>query len=187
MDELAVGTLVSEYLPGPKPNPRPIPRGGLTRKLALLPSLPDEGEQIFVDLALFCCAHAVRAALVDLQRGALDELGRQQSRGTGYSSLSYLSALPITSLKIDRSFVRQIGETRESGEIVRAIVRLGEALGKQVIAEGVESQAQLDRLRELECACAQGFYLSRPLSAAQAGAVLATPPARQDRQAVAAA
>jgi diguanylate cyclase (GGDEF)-like protein/PAS domain S-box-containing protein len=107
--------------------------------------------------------------------------------GTGYSSLSYLSVLPITSLKIDRSFVRQIGETRESDEIVRAIVRLGEALGKRVIAEGVESQAQLDRLRQLECACAQGFYLSRPLSAAQAGAVLAAPAARPDRQAVAVA
>jgi len=94
--------------------------------------------------------------------------------GTGYSSLSYLSALPITSLKIDRSFVRQIGETKESGEIVRAIVRLGEALGKRVIAEGVETKAQLDRLQQLDCACAQGFLLSRPLGVTQASGVLAT-------------
>ena len=94
--------------------------------------------------------------------------------GTGYSSLSYLSALPITSLKIDRSFVRQIGETKESGEIVRAIIRLGDALGKRVIAEGVETKAQLDRLQQLDCACAQGFLLSRPLGVTQASGVLAT-------------
>jgi diguanylate cyclase (GGDEF)-like protein/PAS domain S-box-containing protein len=93
--------------------------------------------------------------------------------GTGYSSLSYLSALPITSLKIDRSFVRQIGETKESNEIVRAIVRLGDALGKRVIAEGVETKAQLECLRQLDCACAQGFLLSRPLGAAQTAEVLA--------------
>jgi EAL domain-containing protein (putative c-di-GMP-specific phosphodiesterase class I) len=93
--------------------------------------------------------------------------------GTGYSSLSYLSALPITSLKIDRSFVRQIGETKESGEIVRAIVRMGEALGKYVIAEGVETKAQLEHLRQLDCDCAQGFFLSRPLGVAQTDSLLA--------------
>jgi diguanylate cyclase (GGDEF)-like protein/PAS domain S-box-containing protein len=93
--------------------------------------------------------------------------------GTGYSSLSYLSVLPITSLKIDRSFVRQIGETKESDEIVRAIVRLGEALGKVVIAEGVETKAQLERLRQMDCTWAQGFLLSRPLGVTQAAAVLA--------------
>ena len=94
--------------------------------------------------------------------------------GTGYSSLSYLSALPISSLKIDRSFVRQMGETKESSEIVRAIVHLGEALGKDVIAEGVETRAQLERLRQLNCGFAQGFLLSRPLSAPQATAALAS-------------
>jgi diguanylate cyclase (GGDEF)-like protein/PAS domain S-box-containing protein len=93
--------------------------------------------------------------------------------GTGYSSLSYLSVLPITSLKIDRSFVRQIGETRESGEIVRAIVRMGEALGKLVIAEGVETRAQLEWLQQMDCAWAQGYLFSRPLGVAQAGGVLA--------------
>jgi diguanylate cyclase (GGDEF)-like protein/PAS domain S-box-containing protein len=93
--------------------------------------------------------------------------------GTGYSSLSYLSVLPITSLKIDRSFVRQIGETKESGEIVRAIVRMGEALGKLVIAEGVETRAQLEHLKQMDCAWAQGFLLSRPLAVAQATGLLA--------------
>jgi EAL domain-containing protein (putative c-di-GMP-specific phosphodiesterase class I) len=102
--------------------------------------------------------------------------------GTGYSSLSYLSALPITSLKIDRSFVRQIGETKESDEIVRAIVRLGDALGKHVIAEGVETRAQLERLHQLDCAYAQGFLLSRPLGVAQAAAMLAAAPACSERQ-----
>ena len=92
--------------------------------------------------------------------------------GTGYSSLSYLSVLPITSLKIDRSFVRQIGETKESDEIVRAIIRLGEALGKVVIAEGVETKAQLERLQQMDCTWAQGFLLSRPLGVAQAGVLL---------------
>jgi EAL domain-containing protein (putative c-di-GMP-specific phosphodiesterase class I) len=107
--------------------------------------------------------------------------------GTGYSSLSYLSALPITSLKIDRSFVRQIGETKESGEIVRAIVRLGEALGKRVIAEGVETKAQLERLQQLDCACAQGYLLSRPLAVAQAAGLLATFAAQAEPQRQAAA
>jgi diguanylate cyclase (GGDEF)-like protein/PAS domain S-box-containing protein len=107
--------------------------------------------------------------------------------GTGYSSLSYLSALPITSLKIDRSFVRQIGETKESGEIVRAIVRLGEALNKHVIAEGVETKAQLECLRQLDCAIAQGYFLSRPLSAEQAAGALTGFAARADCQSAAAA
>jgi diguanylate cyclase (GGDEF)-like protein/PAS domain S-box-containing protein len=106
--------------------------------------------------------------------------------GTGYSSLSYLSALPITSLKIDRSFVRQIGETKESGEIVRAIVRLGEALNKYVIAEGVENKAQLDRLRQLGCDCAQGFFLSRPLTVAQTAGMLASLAPEAEPQPVAA-
>ncbi len=107
--------------------------------------------------------------------------------GTGYSSLSYLSALPITSLKIDRSFVRQIGETKESGEIVRAIVRLGDALGKRVIAEGVETKVQLECLQQLDCACAQGFLLSRPLGVAQTAGVLATFAAQAEGQSEAAA
>ncbi len=77
--------------------------------------------------------------------------------GTGYSSLRYLSSLPIGSLKIDAGFVQQLAADRESGEIVRAIVRLGEALGKTVIAEGIELPAQRQRLLQLGCAQGQGW------------------------------
>ncbi|MFO1325841.1 MAG: EAL domain-containing protein [Rubrivivax sp.] len=92
--------------------------------------------------------------------------------GTGYSSLAYLSALPIDSLKIDRSFVRGIREGSKDSEIVKAIVSLGSTLGKTVIAEGIESRAQLQQLRALGCESGQGYFLSRPLPAAEVDALL---------------
>ena len=82
--------------------------------------------------------------------------------GTGYSSLRYLSSLPIGSLKIDAGFVQQLADDHESGEIVRAIVRLGESLGKQVIAEGIEQSAQRKRLMLLGCTQGQGWLFGRP-------------------------
>ena len=94
--------------------------------------------------------------------------------GTGYSSLNYLSSLPINSLKIDRSFVQQLHASAPSSEIVRAIVSLGASLGKSVIAEGIETPAQLQRLRDIGCAYGQGFLLASPLAAAQADALLDT-------------
>jgi EAL domain-containing protein (putative c-di-GMP-specific phosphodiesterase class I) len=99
--------------------------------------------------------------------------------GTGYSSLSYLSTLPITSLKIDRSFVRQLQGSAENLEIVRAVINLATSLGKQVIAEGIESDAQMQRLVQLGCGHGQGFHLAEPLSVRQATALLASlePPA----------
>ena len=84
--------------------------------------------------------------------------------GTGYSSLGYLSTLPIDSLKIDRSFVRGIREGSQDTEIVRAIVSLGATLGKAVIAEGIETRAQLEQLQRLGCTLGQGYFLSHPLS-----------------------
>ncbi|MES2715196.1 MAG: EAL domain-containing protein [Pseudomonadota bacterium] len=97
--------------------------------------------------------------------------------GTGYSSLSHLSTLPINSLKIDKSFVDKLDGVSVESEIVRAVIQLGHALGKRVIAEGIETTAQLDRLRALGCGYAQGFLLARPLSTAQVDAMLPGAPA----------
>jgi len=81
--------------------------------------------------------------------------------GTGYSSLSYLSTLPVRGLKIDRSFVAGLEGSQKNAAIVRSIVSLGKNLGLDVIAEGVETEAQLDFLREAGCPYVQGFYFSR--------------------------
>jgi diguanylate cyclase (GGDEF)-like protein/PAS domain S-box-containing protein len=93
--------------------------------------------------------------------------------GTGYSSLSYLSTLPITSLKIDRSFVQRLEDGTQNLEIVKAIVTLGRSLGKTVIAEGIETLSQLAELRELGGGYGQGYLLARPLTAEMAETLLA--------------
>jgi len=105
---------------------------------------------------------------------ALRQMGVQLSIddfGTGYSSLSYLATLPIDALKVDRSFIDRMNG--EGGEIVKAIFKLGQALSKQVYAEGIETQAQLATLQELGCEFGQGFLLSRPVNADRAGGILA--------------
>ena len=82
--------------------------------------------------------------------------------GTGYSSLEQLRRFPVDCVKIDRSFVRGIGESAEDAAIVAAVIELGHVLGLTVTAEGVETAAQHDRLRELGCDDAQGFLFGRP-------------------------
>jgi EAL domain-containing protein (putative c-di-GMP-specific phosphodiesterase class I) len=97
---------------------------------------------------------------------ALRELGVHLSIddfGTGYSSLSYLKRFPVDVLKIDRSFVDGMGCDGEDDAIVTAVVRMAQALGKSVVAEGIENERQLAGLRELGCQSGQGFYFSRPL------------------------
>ena len=93
--------------------------------------------------------------------------------GTGYSSLSYLSRLPIDSLKIDRSFVMAMHESRQNLEIVRAMLTLGRTLGHKVIAEGIETEEQLALLRELGVHEGQGYLLARPMPAGQVSELLA--------------
>lgn len=83
--------------------------------------------------------------------------------GTGYSSLSYLQRLTIDSVKIDRSFVRELGETARAYQIVQTIVALAHSLRLRVIAEGVETEQQLELLRGLKVDWAQGFYYAKPL------------------------
>ena len=82
--------------------------------------------------------------------------------GTGYSSLATLQAFPFDKIKIDQSFVGQIGVTSTGGEIVRAIISLGESLGIPVIAEGIETEEQLAFLRQHRCAEIQGYLRGRP-------------------------
>ena len=84
--------------------------------------------------------------------------------GTGYSSLSYLHRFPIDILKIDRSFVGRLATDGDGPELARAVVRLGETLGLDTIAEGIESEAQSEALVALGCLAGQGFLLARPCS-----------------------
>jgi Amt family ammonium transporter len=92
--------------------------------------------------------------------------------GTGYSSLSYLRQLPIDHLKIDRSFISGRDCDGESQEIVKSIIALARSLGLTVIAEGVEREEQLERLRLAACDNAQGFMFSRPVDTAAAGRLI---------------
>jgi diguanylate cyclase (GGDEF)-like protein len=108
-------------------------------------------------------------AAIDLLK-QLRKLGVQLSIddfGTGYSSLSYLQHFPIDTLKIDRSFVSQMMEKDENIQIVRTIVSLGQNLGMDVVAEGVETEDQLALLRQLDCENGQGFLFSNPLELSQ--------------------
>lgn len=94
--------------------------------------------------------------------------------GTGYSSLSYLHHLPIDTLKIDREFISgMVGDSKDF-DIVKTIITLAHSLGLDVVAEGIETQEQLNRLRELGCEYGQGFFFSKPLDVEAAGELLAS-------------
>ena len=106
----------------------------------------------------------VDAVVLKLQE--LKNLGLQvaiDDFGTGYSSLSYLRRFPIDRLKIDQSFTREVTLSSDGAAIARAVIQLGHALELQVIAEGVETEAQLNFLRENKCDEMQGYLFSRPL------------------------
>jgi EAL domain-containing protein (putative c-di-GMP-specific phosphodiesterase class I) len=107
---------------------------------------------------------------------ALETLGRLKrldlqlaidDYGTGYSSLSYLRQLPVDTLKIDQSFVRNLQRDQGCEAIVHSTIELAHSLGLSVIAEGVEDAATLSRLQDLACDMAQGYCISRPLPAAE--------------------
>ncbi len=107
---------------------------------------PEQVREILVALK----AHGVKISMDDF--------------GTGYSSLSYLTNLPIDILKVDRSFVQLITETQQQHSVIDAILSLAKGLNLEVIAEGVEEPHQVNRLRELGCDYAQGYYFSPPLT-----------------------
>ncbi len=113
------------------------------------------------------------SVLVDSQVviGRLEELRALGVRiaiddfGVGYSSLNYLRRFPVDTLKIAKAFVDELGSSPEQERLVAAILRLGSTLGLETVAEGIEDQAQRDRLRALKCRYGQGYFFSRPVPA----------------------
>ena len=106
-------------------------------------------------------------------KNLLDEIKKRKINislddfGTGYSSLSYLADFPIDILKIDRSFISRIGQNKQEA-IVSAMIAMGKAMGMVVVAEGIETEEQLQYLQDLECDIAQGFLFSKPLPESEA-------------------
>jgi EAL domain-containing protein (putative c-di-GMP-specific phosphodiesterase class I) len=124
------------------------------------------------------------SVLLDKTKGNLEILRRLKDLGvrislddfgTGYSSLSYLRNFEFDKIKIDRSFIQQMNEGHQSRAIVSAIAGLGESFGIATTAEGVETAAQLEKLRSEGCTEVQGFLISRPVPAANVAELLASP------------
>ncbi len=129
--------------------------------------------QLVIELTEGMLMDNVPASLVQMHE--LKSLGVTLSIddfGTGYSSLSYLKRFPLDELKIDRSFVMDLPGQRADMAIVSTVIRLGHSLGMSVIAEGVETQAQLECLRDLGCDNYQGYHFSRPVPPQQLVAML---------------
>jgi EAL domain-containing protein (putative c-di-GMP-specific phosphodiesterase class I) len=124
---------------------------------------------------------AARARVVLAQLRALGVRISLDDFGTGYSSLSYLQSLPLDVLKIDRSFVAGIGTDKDKGEIVKLIVGLARTLKLEIVAEGTETEAQVEYLRQLGCQFGQGYFFAKPAEPANG-----RPPAVPRRQRAAA-
>jgi diguanylate cyclase len=132
-------------------------------------------EQWKVEPALLALEITESTMLVDPARtkAVLERLSAMGIRlsiddfGTGYSSLSYLKRVPFDEIKVDRSFVMNMDKDEDDAAIVRSTIDLGRNLGLEVVAEGVESKETWDRLNELGCTAAQGYYLTRPVPASE--------------------
>lgn len=104
--------------------------------------------------------------------------------GTGHSSLSYLRRFPVDNPKMDKTFVDELGHSREDTALVSTTIGLTHAFGLKFVAEGVETAGQLERLRDLGCDLAQGYHFSRPLPSGAASALLAAEPKATPTEAV---
>jgi diguanylate cyclase (GGDEF)-like protein/PAS domain S-box-containing protein len=147
----------------------------LSAKQAIQPHLVEQMTRILAEIALKpdCLALEItETTLIEKPEFAakvltqLRELGINialDDFGTGYSSLSYLQRFPVQKLKIDRSFVSKIDTDVDSLKIVRAMVHLGKSLGLTVVAEGIETAAQLQLLQDMNCDYGQGYYFAHPL------------------------
>ncbi|MGG6297463.1 two-component system response regulator [Leptolyngbya sp. AN02str] len=121
------------------------------------------------------------SVIIESAQAAADILLQLQKRhiciciddfGTGYSSLSYLHSLPINTLKIERSFIQSMYSHGDQKEMVSIMIQLAHTMGMDVVAEGVETQEQLNKLRHLNCELVQGYLFSRPVDAGQAGLLI---------------
>lgn len=121
----------------------------------------------------------------ELVRQTMDALGRLGVRfslddfGTGFSSFVHLNSLPITLLKVDRSFVAEMEMREENRKLVHAMINLAHNLNLEVVAEGVESEEQLELLRGFGCDQVQGFLVSKPLPVGELMEFLLQAPDRQ--------
>ncbi len=131
-------------------------------KLEITESIVMEDAEATIDILLQMKALQVQLAIDDF--------------GTGYSSLSYLHRFPNDTLKVDKSFVTRMQESDDNAAIVRTIVSLAHILNMDTIAEGIETHAQLEKLRSLGCEYGQGYLFAKPLPSEEAEALLASNP-----------
>jgi EAL domain-containing protein (putative c-di-GMP-specific phosphodiesterase class I) len=151
-----------------------------------------EGDTLPAHVAMLLARHNVAASCLEIEvtessimrdvsaaarlLGDLHALGVRLSIddfGTGYTSLGFLKRFPVDVLKIDRTFIADVADGAFDNAVVRAVTTLARGLGVQTVAEGVELQAQFDRLRALDCDVVQGFLFCRPLSVADCTPLLA--------------
>jgi diguanylate cyclase (GGDEF)-like protein/PAS domain S-box-containing protein len=142
-------------------------------------TLPDQIARLLEDTAVapeYLVLEITESAIVTDPTRALGILNRLHALGvqlaiddfgTGYSSMAYLKSLPVDELKVDRSFVMHLRESQSDAVIVRSTVDLGHNLGLRVVAEGVEDEATWQELATLGCDTVQGYYLARPMPAAE--------------------
>ena len=149
----------------------------LVKKIeTILESAGVDGDYLKLEITESMMMHDVEGAIELLNR--LKGLGLRLSIddfGTGYSSLSYLHRFPVDTLKVDQSFVRRMEEGDDSNKyisIVRTIISLGHNLNLDVIAEGIETEEQMNVLKSLSCEYGQGYFFSRPLPRDKAEALL---------------
>ena len=162
-------------------SPEQVRRAGIVEQVRTI--LEETGlppSRLELEITEGCLLHETPQTLTTLTRLrglgvsiALDDFG------TGFSSLSYLRRYPFTKLKVDRSFVASMAADAATQAIVQAVVTLGHSLSMRVIAEGVETEAQLGMLSEMDCDEAQGYLLGRPCNAAEFNRLVAAhrPPA----------
>jgi len=156
----------------------------LSAKQLMHPNLTSQVKDILLDTRLdptqlklevtesTVMEHSERSSKVLCELDALGISISTDDFGTGYSSLSYLQRFPFERLKIDRSFVDLMDKDEKSGAIVKTILMLGENLGIEVVAEGIETVSQLEKLRSLGCRTGQGYLFSQPVDRETAEAFL---------------